>query len=240
MTFIGTSGWSYNHWNDILYPPGTRPWERLNIYTRHFSTVELNSSFYRWPSNTLLKRWNNDLPQHFLLSVKAPSLLTHVKRLYQPESWILRIKNAWHELRDKRAVLLIQLSPLFTYDHARLAYFLEVLPSWIRTAVEFRHPSWHREEIYRLLEMHGAAYCVISGAQLPCHLVSTTSFVYVRMHGPDHSHLYGGSYPMEDLRWWRDRVKEWSTQGKDVFVYFNNDGYGNAVRNAAALQSLCC
>ncbi len=66
--------------------------------------------------------------------------------------------------------------------------------AWIRVAVEFRHPSWDHPDVYALLERHGAAYCIMSGANLPCILRATAPFVYVRLHGPDHQHLYGGSY----------------------------------------------
>jgi uncharacterized protein YecE (DUF72 family) len=104
--------------------------------------------------------------------------------------------------------------------------------------VEFRHPSWDHPDVYRLLERHGAAYCVMSGANLPCILRATAPFVYIRLHGPDHEHLYGGSYSDEDLRWWADRIREWRGAGKDVYAYFNNDGGGNAVRNADTLRWL--
>ena len=105
-------------------------------------------------------------------------------------------------------------------------------------AVEFRHHSWHCEEIFTLLAGHQAAYCVMSGAGLPCVLRATTDFVYVRMHGPDHDHLYAGSYPDADLAWWAERIREWAVDGRDVLVYFNNDGDANAVRNARTLGAL--
>jgi uncharacterized protein YecE (DUF72 family) len=108
----------------------------------------------------------------------------------------------------------------------------------MRVAVEFRHPSWHHDAVFGLLERHGAAYCVMSGAKLPCVLRATAPFVYVRMHGPDHEHLYAGSYSDEDLRWWAERVGEWRGSGRDVYVYFNNDGHGHAVRNAERLRAL--
>ena len=112
------------------------------------------------------------------------------------------------------------------------------LPDWVRVAVEFRHPSWLADEVFALLERHGAAYCVMSGAGLPCVLRATGPFVYVRLHGPDHQYLYGGSYADDDLRWWADRITEWSEDGRDVYVYFNNDGGGNAVRNALSLKQI--
>jgi uncharacterized protein YecE (DUF72 family) len=235
---IGTSGWSYEHWDGVLYPPGTRPADRLGHYVRRFGTVELNASFYRWPRTATFASWRRRLPPGFQLSVKAPRGLTHAKRLYSPEVWIDRLIACWHELGDKRAVLLVQLHPGHVRDDARLEWFLGLLPEWMRVAVEFRHPSWHDEAVYGLLERHRAAYCVMSGARLPCVLRATAPFVYVRMHGPDPEHLYAGSYSSDDLRWWAGRVREWAADGRDVFVYFNNDGYGHAVRNAEELRGL--
>lgn len=234
---IGTSGWSYDHWEGVLFPPGIKPWSRLDYYVQKFATVELNSSFYNWPAVTAFKSWQRRLPAGFLLSVKAPRFLTHNKRLYAPEKWMHRITSCWHELSDKRAVLLVQLSPNFSFDYERLRYFLQQIPVWMRTTIEFRHESWHQEVVFQLLEQYGVAYCIMSGAHLPCILRATTSFVYVRLHGPDHHHLYGGSYAANDLRWWASRIREWENQSKDVYVYFNNDGEGNAVYNATTLRT---
>jgi uncharacterized protein YecE (DUF72 family) len=169
--------------------------------------------------------------------IKAPRGLTHSSRLYSPEKWIERIDYSLKCLGEKLGVFLVQLPPSFSCDMARLAYFLEQIPSWIKVAVEFRHPSWHKEEVFSLLEKKNAAYCVMSGANLPCILKATASFVYVRMHGPDHNFLYAGSYSDDDLCWWAGRIREWEMQGKMVFVYFNNDGAGNAVRNADSLKN---
>ncbi|QDB79066.1 DUF72 domain-containing protein [Georgenia wutianyii] len=235
---VGTSGWSYDHWAGVLYPHGLPPHERLGRYVQAFGTVELNASFYRWPRDATFAGWDRRTPEGFVLSVKAPRGLTHAKRLYAPERWVERISGAWHELGTTRGVLLVQLGPGQERDDARLDYFLSRLPWWVRVAVELRHPSWHDEGVYRLLEARGAAYCVMSGANLPCVLRATAPFVYVRLHGPDHHHLYGGSYDEDSLRWWADRVREWEGSGRDVLVYFNNDGDGNAVRNAGRLREL--
>jgi uncharacterized protein YecE (DUF72 family) len=234
---IGTSGWSYDHWEHVLYPPGLPARDRLAAYVRRFDTVELNASFYRWPRESSFASWRRRLPAGFALSVKAPRGLTHGKKLYAPEVWIDRIARSWHELGDKRAVLVVQLPPGLPRDDTRLEYFLAAIPSWIRVAVEFRHDSWHVEEVFAILERHGAAYCVMSGAGLPCILRATAPSVYVRMHGPDPDYLYGGSYSDDDLEWWAERCREWQADGRDVFVYFNNDGGGNAVRNAEGLRA---
>jgi uncharacterized protein YecE (DUF72 family) len=235
---IGTFGWSYDHWSEVLYPPGVPSGDRLRYYTQSFQTVELNSSFYRWPRLATFQGWRRRLPHTFQFSVKAPRGLTHAKKLYAPEAWVERIAACWHELGDNRGVLLVQLAPNHARDDARLGYFLELLPHWIRTSVELRHPSWNDEQVFAILEHHQVAYCVMSGAQLPCVLRATALFVYVRLHGPDPNHLYAGSYSNAELTWWADRLRDWDAAGKDAFVYFNNDGHGNAVRNALALRQL--
>jgi uncharacterized protein YecE (DUF72 family) len=236
---IGTSGWSYGHWDGVLYPAAMPPAHRLAIYTQHFATVELNASFYRWPSDATFASWRQRSPEGFQLTVKAPRGLTHAKKLYDPQTWIARITAGLHELGDRREVFLVQLGPNQARDDARLDYFLSVLADsapWIRLAVEFRHPSWPVEDVFRLLERHNAAYCVMSGSGLPCILRATADFVYVRLHGPDDNYLYGGSYSDADLRWWADRIREWSHTGRSVYAYFNNDGFGHAVRNAMTLR----
>lgn len=234
---VGTSGWSYAHWTGVLYPENLPPERRLDFYLPHFHTAELNASYYRWPTEAAFAAWRRRLPAGFALSVKAPRALTHMRRLYAPESWVERIPRSVAQLGTRFGVLLVQLPPSAPADHARLGYFLRCLPRGLRVAVEFRHPGWHREDVYDLLEQHGAAYCVMSGARLPCVLRATAPFVYVRLHGPDHSHMYAGSYSDDDLRWWADRIREWHEAGRDVFAYFNNDGAGNAVRNASTLKA---
>lgn len=238
MARIGTSGWSYDDWTPELYPPGLAAGKRLDCYARSFDTVELNSSFYRWPRTTAFASWRQRLPEGFQMSVKAPRGLTHARRLAEPEVWIERIAAGLHELGNRRAVLLVQLRPDQERDDARLDRFLGALPAWIKAAVEFRHPSWVHEDVFALLARRSAAYCVMSGAQLPCVLRVTAPFAYVRLHGPDEHHLYRGSYSEESLAWWAERIREWEHQGTEVFAYFNNDFDANAVRNARTLRAM--
>ena len=235
---IGTSGWSYDHWDGVLYPPGTPPVERLAHYVRRFRTVEVNSTFYRWPPVGTFAGWRRRLPDGFLMTVKAARGLTHGRRLYAPEPWLDRMEDGLRALGERRGVLLVQVPPAMECDLPRLDYFLSGLPSGQKTALELRHPSWQREEVFALLERHAAAYCVMSGAGLPCVLRATAPFVYVRLHGPDRDHMYAGSYPEDDLRWWADRIREWRSGGREIFAYFNNDGEGHAVRNADTLRWL--
>ncbi|MGE5694589.1 MAG: DUF72 domain-containing protein [Candidatus Sericytochromatia bacterium] len=238
MIRVGTSGWSYDHWTGVLYPQNTPVSARLDRYVQEFTTVELNASFYRWPKDATFESWRRRLPDGFTMSVKAHRGLTHFRRLKSPEPWVERFERCWRALGDRREMLLVQLHPEQQRDDERLDYFLRCMPDWIRVAVELRHPSWDDPAVYALLERHRAAYVVMSGAGLRCVLRATTDSVYVRMHGPDSQNLYAGSYSDDDLRWWADRITEWGEQGRDVLVYFNNDGHGYAVQNARTLRGL--
>ena len=234
---IGTSGWSYDHWGGVLYPRGASSLKRLDAYAREFDTVEVNNTFYRWPRDEVFNTWRERTPEGFLFTVKASRGLTQFRKLNDPDAWLERMGSGLARLEEKRGILLFQLPPHFPCDLGRLDGFLARLEGR-RVAVEFRHPSWDREETYAVLERRRAAYCVMSGANLPCVLRATTDFVYVRLHGPDRHHLYGGCYSESDLSWWADRIGEWRSQGRDVFAYFNNDGHGYAVRNAKRLKEL--
>ncbi|MBF4993166.1 DUF72 domain-containing protein [Arthrobacter gandavensis] len=235
---IGTSGWTYRDWRGVLYPKGVPTAKWLEYYAGQFSTVEFNGSFYRWPREEAFARYRARLPEGFEFSVKAPRGLTHARKLREPREWIGRIRRCWEQLGSRAGVLLLQLPPDFERDDERLGTVLAGLPDGIRTAVEFRHGSWNNSEVYSLLSRYNAAYCVMSGAQLPCILEATADFVYVRLHGPDEHSLYAGSYPDRDLRWWAGRIREWRAGGRDVYAYFNNDGGGAAVQNARRLREL--
>jgi uncharacterized protein YecE (DUF72 family) len=235
---IGTSGWSYDHWTDVLYPPKLAPAKRFARFLETFDTVELNASFYRWPKDSTFAVWRDQMPRGSTMSVKAHRGLTHYRRLASPEPWIERFERCWQVLGDRRGVLLVQLHPEQQRDDARLDAFLAAVPAQIRVAVELRHPSWNDPAVYELLERRAAGYVVMSGAGLACVPRATTDFVYIRMHGPDQDSIYAGSYSDDELRRWADRIAEWRGDGRDVWMYFNNDLGGHAVRNALTLREL--
>jgi plasmid stability protein len=131
-------------------------------------------------------------------------------------------------------VWLPKLHPAHARDDARLDRHLGQFSAWVRIAVEFRHPSWVHDEVFGLFERRHAAYVVTSGAGLPCVLRATSDTVYVRLHGPDPAHLYGGSYSDDDMAWWAERIGAWDAQGRDVYACFNNDGDSNAVQRLDA------
>ena len=238
MIRIGTSGWSYDHWTDVLYPQGLPASKRLAHYVDAFDTVELNASYYRWPRDAAFAGWRQRLPDGFTMAVKAHRGLSHFRRLKSPEPWVERFERCWKALGERAEALLVQLHPAMERDDSRLDHFLGLMPPSIPVAMEMRHPSWNDPAVFSLLERHGAAYVVMSGAGLACVPRATSNLVYVRMHGPEPASLYTGSYSDRDLHEWADRVMAWQQEGRRVDVYFNNDLGGHAVRNAHRLKEL--
>lgn len=235
---IGTSGWSYDHWTGVLYRPGLPTARRLARYVEVFDTVELNASFYRWPRDASFEGWRTRLPAGFTMSVKAHRGLSHFRRLADPAEWVDRLQRCQRALGERREAVLVQLRADMARNDERLDQFLAAVPTWIRIALELRHPSWDDPAVYDILERHRAAYVITSGLGLSCIDRATTDFVYVRMHGPDTDPPYAGSYSDTELRWWAERIRRWESEDRRVVVYFNNDGQGNAVRNALRLREL--
>jgi len=235
---IGTSGWSYDHWTGVLYPPGTPAGARLDRYAAEFDTVELNGSFYRWPADDTLAGWCRRLPAGFTMSVKAHRGLTHFRRLRDPGPWPARFARCWELLGGHAAALLVQPHPALARDDALLGRFLAAMPDYIPVAVELRHPSWDDPAVHRLLERHGATWVVADGAGLRCVPRVTARLVYVRLHGPDPRQRYHGGYPETELAGWAERIRGWDRAGHDVLVYFNNDIDGHAVTDARTLIRL--
>ena len=148
MIRIGTSGWSYDHWTDVLYPPGLPASKRLARYVEEFDTVELNASFYRWPRDAAFTGWRQRLPDGFTMAVKAHRGLTHFRRLKSPEPWVERFERCWKALGDRAEALLVQLHPELARDDTRLDHFLGLMPDGIRVAMELRHPSWNDPAVF--------------------------------------------------------------------------------------------
>ena len=234
---VGTSGWTYRSWREPVYA-GVPQRRWLEHYAGLLPTVELNASHYRWPRDDAFRGWHERLPAGFEMAVKAPRALTHARRLGNPERWAEIIGRGLALLGDRAGPLLLQLPPTMERDLDSLDHALSVMPPGAGVAVEPRHPSWVDDATFDLLGRHGAAYVVMSGANLPCVLRATSEVVYVRWHGPDPDHLSRGSYPEQDLRWWADRILEWVAAGHRVRGSFNNDEDGYAARNALRLTEM--
>jgi len=247
--YIGTSGYSYSHWeNGVFYPRGLPKLKQLEYYTNHFNTVEMNYPFYRLPSSKSFFHWKEVVPKGFIFAVKVSRYITHIKYLYQcKDAWKTFFKRALY-LEQKLGPFLFQLPPNWHKDLDRLHEFIELVedsnkyaPAYLlplRFVLEFRHLTWFSEDVYQILrKQKNISLCMADSPVWPLTLEVIGDFVYIRMHGG--KILYGSNYSEKELQSWAERIKKWQNQGLDVYVYFNNDAYGYAVKNAKELLKLC-
>ncbi len=239
---IGTSGYNYPHWwNDVFYPSDLPQRRWLEFYVQHFDTVELNVTFYRLPKKNVFESWYQRTPKGFSFAIKGSRFITHIKRLKDcREPLSLLLDNA-SPLKGKIGVVLWQLPPRFNFDKERLEEFcvlLSTLPrsKSLRHAFEFRDESWFCQECFRVLEEFQFGFCIAHGSGLPFTERVTANFVYLRLHGGEV--LYGSNYSEKELREWAAKIEGWRKKGRNVFVYFNNDAYGFAIKNGLALKQL--
>lgn len=234
--WIGTSGWNYQHWRGVFYPHGLPERDWLRHYAGFFPTVEINASFYRLPTPETFARWRADTPEGFRFAVKASRLITHLHRLHNvDEAWATFLSHA-RGLGQKLACVLVQLPPSMPVNLPRLEAFMRLLPVGLRVAFEFRHPSWFQRAVYDALSRRDCALCQASSPGHPGPDVRTAGFSYLRMHGGPS--LDESSYSPDELARYGDRLREEMAQGRDSYVYFNNDPRGYAVANARDLNAL--
>jgi uncharacterized protein YecE (DUF72 family) len=237
---IGTSGYVYPHWRGTFYPRGLSPARWLDCYARHFDTVELNNPFYRLPTRASFAAWRRAAPAGFVFAVKASRYLTHMKRLKAVGAPLRRFLGRASALEGALGPVLLQLPPQFHANRDRLERLVGLLErqrvvAGLRVALEVRHPSWLTGDIFARLERAGICLCFHDARALPVHAPLTADFVYLRRHG---AAGHGGSYDGRALAADARAVRAWRRQGRDVYVYFNNDARGFAVRNALRLRGL--
>jgi uncharacterized protein YecE (DUF72 family) len=241
---IGCSGWQYKDWRGRFYPRTLPAAEWLPHYAGTFDTVEVNNTFYRLPEAATFAAWAEATPADFRVAVKASRFLTHLKRLREPAAPLGLLFERALALGRKLGPVLYQLPPTQQYDAARLRAFLAALPARadaplrvrFRHAIEFRHPSWYRADVFDWLNAAGVALCLHDKTGSTIDTDTGGPFLYVRFHGT--SGHYHGSYPRRLLEPWAERLGAASSAGRDAYIYFNNDVGGAAVRNARLLERL--
>jgi uncharacterized protein YecE (DUF72 family) len=234
---IGTSGWVYRHWRGNFYPADLAVKRWFAFYAAALDTVEINNTFYRLPPAETFDAWQRQAPPGFLYAIKASRFLTHMKKLKDPEAPLENILGRCRRLGPHLGPVLYQLPPHWRCDVGRLGRFIDALPRDLRHVFEFRDPSWYNEEVRALLTETGMGFCIhdLRGASCPDWV--TGPLAYVRFHGSTVL-PYAGRYDLGHLREWAGRIREFRRAGRAVYVYFNNDNTGYAVRNARELQEL--
>ena len=233
--YIGCSGWFYWDWRGIFYPDTLSTSDWFPYYAEHFKTVELNAPFYSWPTIATVKSWIRQAQQKdFVYTIKANELITHTKQFRATQELVKDFGYIADILGAHMGCLLFQLPPSFHYTPARLKQILSQLEPHRRNVVEFRHASWWNENVYAAFRKTGTIFCSCSGPKLPDELIKTADEISVRFHGT--KHWYRHNYSEEELAVWAKRIKD--CDAKRVWIYFNNNYEGHAIRNAKTLTEL--
>jgi uncharacterized protein YecE (DUF72 family) len=235
--YVGTSGWSYRSWKGPFFPKDLPASRQLDFYASRFRTTELNAVFYRTPTEKAVRHWAESTPDDFIFAWKASKFITHWKRLSDTSRNSLALMESRLRLLGKKAgPVLFQLPPHMPKDRERLASFLKLLRRKRFYAFEFRDPSWYDDDIVDLLKDRGVALCVSDHHDAPSPRIATAPHVYIRCHGPQGT--YRGHYSDASLKQWARWIKTLVRQGKQVFVYFDNDQKSAAPRDAIRLMRL--
>jgi uncharacterized protein YecE (DUF72 family) len=234
---IGISGWTYAHWRHDFYTGvPQRAW--LAHAAEKFDALEINGSFYRLQSEAALTRWYAETPPGLIFTAKGHRFLTHAKKLLDPQEPIARSRANMRPLGDKLKVVVWQLPRQLARNLDRLVGFAAALGAWpeVRHAVEFRHASWFEEAVAACLARFRLANCISDAASWPIWERATTDLVYVRLHG--HEETYRSAYSPAALTGWAEKIRRWQEEGRAVHVYFDNDGYVAAPKDALALKAM--
>jgi uncharacterized protein YecE (DUF72 family) len=239
--WIGTSGWSYKHWEKgKFYPPELAAADYLPFFRTHFATVEINYSYYQLPPRKTFEQWRRKVPAGFVFAVKASRYLTHMKKLKDPAEPLERLLHNARGLGKSLGPVLFQFPRQWQVNLERLSEFMAALRAHRRQryAFEFRHQSWLTQDVYKILRDNKAALCLPVGWGIPLDVQLTADWTYVRFHGGQRSHFFED----DELAPWAARIHEWRARGIDSYSYFNNDtlwqGRPAAIDNARRLREM--
>ena len=234
----GTSGLVLPVPNKQAYPPEYKNKSRLTYYSSLFSSLEINSSFYKVPQAPTVSKWVTETEEPFTFTFKLWRDITHVKNLVFKPADVLHFISVINQAAAKKGCLLIQFPPSITVDfYSQVSDLLELVSDcgW-PIAVEFRHSSWYIGEVYELADEHNASIVLHDMPKSQTETLNKKApFVYQRFHGPAGD--YRGGYPDEQLQEVAGKIRSWIKEGKDVFVYFNNTA-GDAVKNLLMVNDL--
>jgi uncharacterized protein YecE (DUF72 family) len=234
--WIGCSGFFYKHWREKFYPKRLPQRRWFEFYCESFNTVELNVTFYRYPTLGALQGWYDRSPHEFRFTVKAPRLITHYKKFNNA----LRETNDFYDLvskglREKLGCVLFQMPPNFARTESNLQNMLATLDRSFVNVIEFRHESWWTPKIYQILQQETIAFCGISYPGLPDQVIRSAPVLYYRFHGVPQ--LYASPYSTDDLRKIVTGINPFRGV-EDVYLYFNNDIHAEAITNARAVSQM--
>jgi len=237
---IGTSGWVYPHWRGVFYPEGLAQRSWLEYYARHFDCTEINGSFYRLPSKETVDRWQEMTASTFRFCPKISRFITHAKKLNDPEQAVPRFFDVFDGMARRAGPVLIQLPAMLGFQEEKAKLFFGYLRDHYRVfrfSLEARHAGWTAPAAIALLKKYRIGWVIAdSGSRFASAEEITAKHIYLRFHGPDGSYATG--YSPKFLRALARRCEEWRNAGHTLWVFFNNDIGGHAIRDALSLKAL--
>jgi uncharacterized protein YecE (DUF72 family) len=236
---VGCSGYYYKHWVGRFYPEDCKAPDFFEHYQKSFGTVDLNSTFYHFPTEKQISSWLKRSEEGFIFTLKAPRTMTHRKRLVECLDEILLFFHLVKPVKQhgKLGVVLFQTPPSLRCDLSVLDRFLKDLPEGYSYAFEFRNETFHNRETFDLLERFQADYVSVSDEKGFHFEKVFAPFKYFRLHG--NGARYASNYTEDDLKTVAFQIKNAFEQGcEEVYVYFNNDYEAYAPQNAVQLMKL--
>ena len=234
--FPGCSSFYNRKWVDIFYPKGMSSKDWFAYYCEHFDTYELNATFYKFPTSKSLHTWYEKSPDGFIFSVKAPKLITHIKKFVSCELEVNDFYAACRGgLNDKLGCVLFQFPPSFHYSAVRLELIIGNVNPDFKNVIEFRNESWWVQEVFDAFIKNNLIFCSVNYPKLPTTIIETASTGYVRLHG--NPELFYSEYSPEELRKICDEIRE-AKKLKEAFIYCNNTASTAGIFNALAIKEM--
>lgn len=254
---VGPAGWSYEDWKGIVYPARMpRSLHPLSYIAQFFDTVEINTTFYHPPNPNYCESWSakvKDNPR-FRFTAKLWQRFTHERGAWPSEREAAQVKEGFQPLVDcgLLGAVLVQFPWSFKRTPQEREWLARVLDTFAEfpLALEIRHASWNRPEVYDGLRERHVAFCNIDqpmySKSLPPTAAVTAKVGYVRLHGQNYKDWfredagrddrYNYLYSEDELKPWLEKIDRIRKQTGEVYVVTNNHYRGQAVVNAFELQ----
>ncbi len=227
--FVGTSGYAYKEWKGIFYPEKISSGEMLRFYSQHFTAVEINNTFYRMPTEGVLTSWAEQVHDDFVFAIKAPQVITHLKRLRNVAEETEYLFRTLPVLKSKLGPVLFQFPGSFRVDRPALEDFLGLITGDMSCAFDFRSPSWIDNEVLDVLRKKGCCLCIEdTDENPPSEILSTAPWGYLRLRRPDYSEA--------DLSEWLQRII--SQKWERAFVFFKHEEEAKGAEMARHFRQL--
>jgi uncharacterized protein YecE (DUF72 family) len=242
---IGTSGYSFDDWEGVFYPPKLPKGKRLDFYKDHFTVTEINSTYYRIPHPAVFFHIANKVGDDFEFMVKTHRSFTHDRK--ELESKGKEFNESIKPLVEsgKLKGFMAQFPFSFKYSPENLDYIIngKVFFKDAPLFVEFRHVSWDRPEVYQALKANDLGVCSVDEPNLPGlfppKAIATNDVGYIRLHGRNGANWWGGAgdrydylYSEKELNEWKNKIDDLKSKTNKIYLFFNNCHLGQAVRNA--------